>query len=510
MLYLSEYGRARLRGARGHIGIISRVDGREVRPLPGRMRGDNVATIKDWKWMFRISSNWRTGQSISFYLALDMTKYIGPGRCAVEHLREPFEHAETRLSAATPETSLVEQTHILLAGNLIITASSKASPHLPIHLRPSSSGSVHTLLCNSSSGRPAQITTLALDQSPPNPHTRQLRLASFLSTGQFTIHAIDHTNPSASSQILTYVPSFRNARNAPVVQAAYHHPLLATLSQSFVLSIYDLREGGEEDGRKVAHTHTLTSFASYPPASLVLSSLPTTGAYKLVLAYAVPVYPAHWSVGATELVITLGEGVGAVAVLSTRTARALDVPPGWVDERKLRGMQEQWGRRVERVAGMQTDGKWVVLAPGSLGIPSTSDFSSPILSSESSSSASYSPSSERRATHNPTHLQLYRLHLPTNPSAATKLTFIRSLHGHTGPVSALSLADGRCVSTSGGGVWVWDLEGGAEASMGAQVIGNDEEEEDQEEAEGNGCVVFDDRRIVSTGTEGVDIRRFDI
>lgn len=507
MLYLREYGRARLRGARGHTGITSRIDGREVRPLPGRMRGDNVAIVKDWKWMFRISSNWRTGQSISLYLVLDNTKYLGSGRCAVEHLREPFEHAETILSAATPEVSLTEQTHILLAGNLIITASNKPSPHPPIHLRPSSSGSAHTLLCNSSSGGPAQIASLALDQSPPNSHTRHLRLASFLSTGQFTIHDIDHTNPTASSQILTYVPSFRNARNAPVVQAAYHHPLLATLSQSFVLSIYDLREGGEGDGRKVTHTHTLTSFASYPPASLVLSSPPTTGAYKLVLAYAVPVYPAHWSVGATELVITLGEGVGAVAILSTRTARALDVPPGWVDDRKLRGMQDQWARRVERVAGMQTDGKWVVLAPGSPVLPFASDFSSPMPSS--SSSASYSPPSERRAMHNPTHLQLYRLHLPTNPSAATKLTFIRSLHGHTGSVSALSLADGRCVSTGGGGVWVWDLEGGVEASMGAQVIGN-EVEEGQEDAEGNGCVVFDDRRIVSTGTRGVDILRFDI
>lgn len=60
-LYLSEYGRRRLRGARGFIG---RNDGREVRPLPGRARveGAGIDSVKDWKWMFRISSNWRTGK----------------------------------------------------------------------------------------------------------------------------------------------------------------------------------------------------------------------------------------------------------------------------------------------------------------------------------------------------------------------------------------------------------------------------------------------------------------
>jgi hypothetical protein len=35
------------------------MDGREVKALPGRARVDGV---KDWKWMFRISSNWRTGK----------------------------------------------------------------------------------------------------------------------------------------------------------------------------------------------------------------------------------------------------------------------------------------------------------------------------------------------------------------------------------------------------------------------------------------------------------------
>jgi hypothetical protein len=54
-IYLKSFGRARLRGGKG---FVSRADGRDIKPLPSRADGDE---IKDWKWMFRISSNWRKG-----------------------------------------------------------------------------------------------------------------------------------------------------------------------------------------------------------------------------------------------------------------------------------------------------------------------------------------------------------------------------------------------------------------------------------------------------------------
>ena len=69
-LYLHTFGRARLRGTRGFIG---RTDGREVRPLPGRAaRGgagkEKYVDYRDWKWMFRISSNWRTGAHVELWM----------------------------------------------------------------------------------------------------------------------------------------------------------------------------------------------------------------------------------------------------------------------------------------------------------------------------------------------------------------------------------------------------------------------------------------------------------
>jgi hypothetical protein len=61
-LYLKTFGRSRLRGSKGFTSF-TRTDGREIRPLPARA-SLKPAELKDWKWMFRISSNWRKGLCI--------------------------------------------------------------------------------------------------------------------------------------------------------------------------------------------------------------------------------------------------------------------------------------------------------------------------------------------------------------------------------------------------------------------------------------------------------------
>ncbi|KAI9059214.1 hypothetical protein FKP32DRAFT_1761181 [Trametes sanguinea] len=490
-LYISEYGRTRLRGARGFIG---RGDGREIKPLPGRAKTEGM---RDWKWMFRISSNWRTG------------------RCSLEHYQLGI---PPRLFT---RTQTLHQTHLLLAGNITIMASSLPSP-TPSVLLASPAHGLHTIPCPSSHpGLVAHVTALALDQSPPT-SGHHGRLICFLSTGEYCLININHYTPTSSSRAYTYQPSGRSSRTAPIVQAAYHHPLLVTLSQSFHLSLYDLSSD------TVRHTQTLTSFTSYPPSSLVLS-LHSPSSYKLVLAYATPVYPAHWSVGATELVISNTE----MTVSTTRTTRAIDVPQGWVDENKMRAVREQWGRKVARVADTQTDGKWVVLAPGqhlasAASASSSSEdemaFSTAPTPSLPSSGTTYASSSLYTAS----GLQLYRLYLPSSASSnsSPKLTFVRTLHGQIGPVSTLALADGRCVSLGmNGSIWVWDLEAGTGTEVSPGITGPSDDAQDEEEPQedgvfeavklrlamgARGSVVFDDRRIVSAHGTEVEVRRFDI
>jgi hypothetical protein len=427
------------------------------------------------------------------------------GRCAVEQWREAFENSFDGY-----------HTHFLLASNVTITSSSRPCETPEIHLHIPSQP-IHRLPCRipGQDQEPAHITALALDQCPPE-YENHLRIASFISSGQFSIFTVNLRLPSNSTRKLTYTPTSKTSRTSPIIQAAYHQPLLVTLSQGFHLSVYNLSTDG------ISHTQTLTSFTSFPPTSLVLSS-PSAATYKLVLAYAIPVYPAHWSVGVTELIISSSQSERlAVAmestsphVITTRTTRAFDVPSGWIDENKLQSMREQWGRKVLGVADTQTDGKWVVLAPAivhshSSAHPYASPGHTPTF--HDTSSTSFVSSSLQ----SPASLQLYRLSLPAHHSASLvpKLTFVRNLFGPIGPVAALALADGRCVSLGvDGSVWVWDLEvgTGTEAARVPKDIGNEAlvgSEQDISRLT-KGAVAFDDRQIISANSSGVVVRRFD-
>lgn len=361
------------------------------------------------------------------------------------------------------------------------------TPGLPTH-------TISAISCSVNGHARTRITALALNQSTPYSYSRHLRLASFLSTGEFSIFSVDQHSPTASSRILAYLPSQRSERTAPIIQAAYYHPILLALSAAFTLSIYDLSEHA-----KVKHTQTLSSFTSYPPTSITIS--PSHGArnvLKVVLVFSVPVYPRHWSVGATELLIRLGDnvdgGFSSPTLISTRTVRTHDLPLGWIDEEQLKVTQEQWGRKAEKVVDIQTDGKWVVLAP-------------------LSDSVSSSSSRMNRHTAFSNALQQYRL---TTPSTGTpKLTFVRYLYGPERDVEKIWVADGRCVSFSvDGGIWVWDLEERPRGAKGSRELtwleGAQVEAGDDTTWKGRGSVVFDERRIATIRGGEVELRRFDV
>jgi hypothetical protein len=165
---------------------------------------------------------------------------------------------------------------------------------------------------------------------------------------------------------------------------------------------------------------------------------------------------------------------------------------------------------VKQIADTQTDGKWVVLAPGDVTdmSPTSHGFSEGTAPQQGHS---HPPPYISPPSHTSSHLQLYRLHVPPISSSsvhAPRLTFVRTLHGPLGPVSALSLADGRCVSlNANGAIWVWDLEGGDGTEVAGPVEGN---LAGTNNASTYGTIAFDERRIVSAGIRGIEERRFDI
>ncbi|EJD03257.1 uncharacterized protein FOMMEDRAFT_168270 [Fomitiporia mediterranea MF3/22] len=521
--FIREYGRLRLRGSRG---FIQRHDERKVKPLPhtrnNNCHEDDLDHI-DWKWMFRISLNWRRG------------------RCELERVREPESFQSLSLLGSHVHSCA------LLAGSLTVTTSFEAtvSPAIYLHKRGTAP---YTLKARHRERIPTYITALSLDQSPPSCSNHKLRVVVFYESGEFSVFHVDHNQPQHSRLLLTYQPRSKTNRTTPIRQAAYHHPLLVTLSHSFKLSLYDLSSGN------VVLCQTLSSFTSYPPTSMVL----TSGArnYRLVLAYSAPVYPSDWGAAVTVLTISHPRPErGSESVLqesedeqssipyivtATRTVCAFDVPNGWIDDDALRAIRDQWGRRAARVADVQTDGKWVVLAPADkLPLP---------LSPPSSSFSSSSPRGSPKLGTTACALQLYRLYIPTSSSTVSgnglRLTFVRYLHGHTGPVAALALSDGRCVSRgTDGSIWVWDLERGwgvevqtagitptldrrsdstssTSASSGSNIVVSEGESE-MENASGFACdevpmgtplgaLVFDERRIITADAFGVEVRSFDI
>ena len=380
---------------------------------------------------------------------------------------------------------------LTLMGDTIVYSSVGASPPTVHFVTPGKQ--THSIHATSRNDGHTRINALALDQSTPCSHSRHIRLASFLSTGEFSIFLVDQHSLSASSRVLTYFPS----QTTSIIQAAYYHPILLTLSASYALCIYDLSERG-----KVKHTQTLTSFTSYPPTSIIISpSHGTRNVLKVVLVFSVPVYPRHWSVGVTELLIKLGDDLGdtlaSPTLISTRTVRTYDLPLGWIDEEQFKISQEQWGRKVEKVVDTQTDGKWVVLAPLSASVSSSSTRRSRLTSFSNA-------------------LQLYRLTLPPGPLAGTpKLTFVRYLYGPESDVEKIWVADGRCVSLSvDGGIWVWDLEERPRGTKGSResvwLEGAQVEVSSNGSCKGRGSVVFDERRIATVRGGDVELRRFDV
>jgi len=368
----------------------------------------------------------------------------------------------------------------------------------------------------------SDITSLALDQSPPS-STDTIRLAAFHRSGQFAVHGISSLSFESHELYIYSTEATHNSQSNPrtsdIVCAAYHHPILITLSSAFYLSVYHLPNPGENNTSRAVNRprlhQILHSFSSFLPSSMSLTRSSSTS-FKLVIANAVPVFPAHWSAAVSELVITVEEqGVpGAnldVSVGITTTRHATAVGNGWLpyhpplsspsgssdDETddlhhiiaQTRAM-EQWGRKVGNIVGIQTDGKWVVLA----GDDNT--------------------------------LQVYRLHRPPVPSQIA-LTFVQTLYGHTSGISTLKVADGRCVSVGReGGMWIWDLEAGWAAPV--RLPGDDGSgiHELEEDPGGSGTsesavsttassnvrtMAFDERRIVSsTGSDGYFIWRFDL
>jgi hypothetical protein len=132
--------------------------------------------------------------------------------------------------------------------------------------------------------------------------------------------------------------------------------------------------------------HTLSSYSGFAPLTMTLARYRTPDQYRVLLAHASPIYPAHWSPSATDIAISIQSALSPlqpsilspmppnsphVRVLSSSSTNN-QLPVGWIPDGTPDGVPEElrlrWLRKVSHVSGIQTDGKFVVFASEDGGI----------------------------------------------------------------------------------------------------------------------------------------------
>lgn len=250
--------------------------------------------------------------------------------------------------------------HLLLAGDLTIHASNQPSLNPTVYVFRSSINSGLLIPYQPSPNLLVSVTALALDHSSAN-----IRIAIFYSDSTWTIHTIDYERHTS-----TLVYSHTAIAGLPIIQSAYHHPLLVTITPTFRMSIFYLPPASAPPVLK----YTLSSYSGFSPLTMTLSRYRTPDQYRVLLAHASPIYPAHWAPSATDIMLSMPHSdtpSATVKILSSASTNN-NLPLGWIPDGTPDGVPEElrlrWSRKVSHASGIQTDGKFVVFASEDGGI----------------------------------------------------------------------------------------------------------------------------------------------
>lgn len=264
--------------------------------------------------------------------------------------------------------------HLLLAGDLTIYASSQPAPIPTVYIFRGSITSSVSIPYRPSTNSDVYITALTLDHSSAN-----ICLAIFYSDSTWAIHTVNYENHT-STRVYQHSGPNTGLPSPPVIQAAYHHPLLVTLTLSFRMSIFYVPPAPAAPVLK----NTMFSYSGFLPLTMTLSRYRTPDQYRILLAHASPIYPSHWSPSATDIMLSAqlpqppshhtsltSPGHPVVKIMSSASTNN-NLPEGWIPDGTPDGIPEElrlrWSRKVSHVSGIETDGKFVVFASEDGGI----------------------------------------------------------------------------------------------------------------------------------------------
>ena len=361
-------------------------------------------------------------------------------------------HSTLLLPSSGERQSVQPQHSLFIAGSTLVVSPGVAAslPAVTIH----SAGRQILIQPPSSFGTESiRVSTFALNQAGQS--GREVQIAVFYAR-ENRAHHISIFGITSGLQGARGLKAHRPETNhGYATHAAFHSSLLVALSSTFQLEMYEVTED------KIQPLRIMESFSSYPPTSLTLCR--AQSAYQILLSYAVPVYPQHWSVATTRLSVREGEDEfmsRTIRVFNPTSASWEDIPPS---ERvqSTSGSPPRYGPKMASVAAVETDGRWLVVAPSDDNL-----------------------------------MEVYRI-------KQNRLVHSRTLLGPHHATVGLAVSEGRCVSVSRDGIaWVWDLEGG----WGVEV---QSEPFFEGVVEPHARVVFDERQIAVGCNERVMIVRFD-
>jgi hypothetical protein len=392
--------------------------------------------------MYRIASNWRRGVCIPT-ISVHRTDSC-PGRSV--------SHSTLLLQSSGEWPNIQPQHSLFVAGStLVVSPGVTASlPAVTIHsagkqllVRPPTSFGTESI----------RVSTFALNQAGLS--SKEVQMAVFYARENRAHHISIFGITSGLQGARRLKAHTSHVNHGYATHAAFHSSLLVALTSTFQLEMYQVTED------TIQPLQTMSSFSSFPPSSLTLCR--TQSAYKILLSYAVPIYPQHWSVATTELSVREGEDKvmsRTIRVFNPTSATWEDMLPS---ERvqSTSGSSPRHGAKMASVAAVETDGRWLVVAPSDDNL-----------------------------------MEVYRI-------KQNRLVHARTLLGPHHATVGLAVSEGRCVSVSRDGVaWVWDLDGG----WGVEV---QSERFFEGAVEPGARVVFDERQIAVGCNGRVQIVRFD-
>ncbi|KPV73739.1 uncharacterized protein RHOBADRAFT_54927 [Rhodotorula graminis WP1] len=286
--------------------------------------GENVAKTRPWRELFKVSTNWRTGSARTSTLGKGIRKAVLPEAPRDLSIRPAEVPPVPALPSPSVAPSPVEDADTLLQfhHNYILSASRTPTtgddiPSVTVHrtLAAGDSAVVGSVTSTRLSAYfaarpdfrpPLSITEMRLDEDPSSsstavPWARGPLLAVFFSTGQFSLFRLTLPSPTDpfvpfsahevyASLALGAPPAYPFAAASappsspfdPVVLARLHGPILVTLSREMTMR------------REASHR-----------AKLIGDPEPLGDRFTVSLAYSAPVFPATWTVGLQEFLVTL-------------------------------------------------------------------------------------------------------------------------------------------------------------------------------------------------------------